>query len=193
MLDKTLPYYNILMHRQAGTPVPGVSLPDGFSFVKYSAGDELAWAEIEASVGEFSSVQEACSYFGKHYLPFSGELDRRTIFIETESGEKVETFTMWWEYTEDLRVPSVHWVAVKPEFQGLGLGKAIVFAGMERSLAIEGDRDFYLHTQTWSYQAIGIYLKAGFQFMEAGSFGGYENDFSKALPILRGKIRDITC
>jgi len=174
----------------AGTEQPPPILPGGFSIVGYSPGEEYAWAEIEASVGEFSTPQEALCYFQKEYLSYPGEPQRRTIFL-VKDGVKAATFTTWWNYTGMLRVPSMHWVAVRPEYQGLGLGKAVVFAGMERSLAIEGDRDFYLHTQTWSYKAIGIYLKAGFRFLETGCFGGYKNDWELALPILREKLSEL--
>ncbi|GIN88828.1 hypothetical protein J6TS2_52140 [Heyndrickxia sporothermodurans] len=43
---------------------------------------------------------------------------------------------------------------------------------------LEGDKDIFLHTQTWSYKAIGIYLKAGFNILEDGSFAKYKNDIN---------------
>lgn len=189
MLDKLIPYYNVIMHRKSGTSVPEVILPEGYSFVNFSAGDECHWAEIEASVGEFTCKQEAESYFKSEYLPYLKELERRLIFVQTEKGEKIATYTIWWVYSGELRVPSVHWVAVKSEYQGLGLGKAVVFKGIEKALSIEGDRDIYLHTQTCSYKAIGIYMRAGFRILEKGTFGGYENDYEKAMPVLMDKMK----
>jgi hypothetical protein len=50
---------------------------------------------------------------------------------------------------------------------------------------LEGDKDIFLHTQTWSYKAIGLYLKASFEILESESFGHYKNDYEKAMPILR--------
>lgn len=188
MLDKSIPYYNIIMRRKSGTSVPEVILPEGFSFVNFTAGDEDQWAEIEASVLEFDTVEEAKDYFKAEYLPYFKEIQRRLLFIQTEKGEKVATFTIWWNYIGELRIPSVHWVAVKPEYQGLGLGKAIVFKGIEKALSIEGDRDIYLHTQTWSYRAIGIYMKAGFEIQKTGAFDGVGNDYEKAMPILMQKM-----
>lgn len=178
------------MYRRSGTPIHEAILPEGYSFVNFSAGDECHWAEIEASVCEFATKEEAESYFKSEYLPYLKELERRSIFVQTKKGEKIATFTIWWNYSGELRVPSVHWVAVKPEYQGLGLGKAVVFKGIEKALSIEGDRDIFLHTQTWSYRAIGIYLKAGFEILERGTFGGYRNDYEKAMPILMEKITE---
>lgn len=70
----------------------------------------------------------------------------------------------------------VHWVAVKSEYQRLGLGKAIIAYGMKQFVEIEGDVDIYLHTQTWSYKAVGIYMKAGFEFSREVGLGGFKNN-----------------
>ncbi|AEJ38662.1 hypothetical protein TPY_0461 [Sulfobacillus acidophilus TPY] len=36
-----------------------------------------------------------------------------------------------------------------------------------------------------SHQAIAIYLKAGFEFVRQGSFGGYPNNYEQAMLILK--------
>ncbi|MBH1942579.1 GNAT family N-acetyltransferase [Mobilitalea sibirica] len=191
MLDKTLPYYNIIMKRTSGTIVPSARLPEGYTFKLYSDGDETHWADIMVSVGEFDSYKEALEYFQKEYLPHKDELKRRSLFIETDDGKKIGTLTNWWNYTQSRRDPSVHWVGVKPEYQGLGLGKAIVYEGMRRMIDLEGDRDYYLHTQTWSYKAITIYIKAGYNFVENETFGTYANDYDKALETIKDKLVNI--
>jgi hypothetical protein len=63
MLDKSVPYYDVLMKREKGATLPLVALAEGFRFVFYKAGDENEWAEIEASVGEFSRAVDALVYF----------------------------------------------------------------------------------------------------------------------------------
>lgn len=188
MLDKSLPYFNIIMKRCRGAVIPDVILPEGYSFSLYSEGDEKSWAEIMASVGEFDNYEEALDYFKNDYLPYQDELKRRLLFIETPDGEKVGTLTNWWNFTNGRRDPSVHWVGVKKEFQGLGLGKAIVFEGMSRMIELEGDRDYFLHTQTWSYKAITIYIKAGYDFVKDETFSNYTNDYEKAIDTIKGKI-----
>ena len=79
MLDKTLPYYNIIMKRQEGTKTPNPILPKGFSFNLYTEGDEIYWAKIETLVGEFDSIEEALDYFGK-VIVFEGM--KRMIGLE---------------------------------------------------------------------------------------------------------------
>jgi ribosomal protein S18 acetylase RimI-like enzyme len=188
MLDKSIPYYNIVMQRKPGRLIPKFVLPEGFTFVPFTDGSEADWARIEASVGEFDSTSEALAYFNNKYLSYPGEVERRTTFIQTSDFKKVATVTSWWNYTGERRDPTLEWIAVMPEYQGIGLGKAVTFAGLERMLLIEGDRDIFLHTQTWSYKAIGIYLQAGFEFMRDNSFGEYANDYDKALPYIEDRI-----
>ncbi len=177
------------MVREKEIKIPKVVLPDGYSFSFYTQGDENAWAEITSSIGEFDSFEKALDYFQKKYIPYLDELKRRLIFIKNRDCEKVATFTSWWDYNNKRRLPSLHWIAVKKEFLGLGLGKAVVFQGLRDMIQIEGDVDIYLHTQSWSYKAIGIYLQAGFCFINNGSLWGYKNEYYEALPILEEKVR----
>jgi len=173
------------MKREKGELVQEAICPQGFSFINYEPGDEIEWAKIEASVGEFDDVSEALSYFNIHYISSVEDLKKRCIFIQNDQNEKVATFTIWW----DNEVPCVNWVGVKPTYQGIGLGKAIVYKGIETSVNLLGDVSIYLHTQTWSYKAIGIYQQAGFKILEVGTFGSYQNDYEKAIEILKGYIR----
>lgn len=189
MLDKSIPFHRVIMQRKANTEIPEPNLPAGFSFVDFTAGDEKDWAEIETSVGEFERSVDALVCFQKNYLTYLPEVERRTVFVQNKDGSKVATLTNWWLYTGERRDPWIHWVAVRPEYQGLGLGKAIVFEGMRRMLRMEGDRDVFLCTQTWSYKAIGIYIKAGFQFNKDQFIGGLTNEYEMAMPILNEKLK----
>ena len=223
MLDKSLPYFRVILKRQPGAALPGSSqstatllgpsqpaatistttpqnvslwgatlpgsLPVGYSFVFYQPGDEQAWAEIETSVCEFAQVSDATAYFARDYLPLQNELQRRTLFVQTAGGEKVATFTAWWNYTGVRRYPFMHWVAVKPEYQGLGLGKAIIAEGVRLMVAIEGDVVMYIPTQTWSHKAIRLYRWAGFELeTEEPAPGGFVNQTADALPVIRELI-----
>jgi ribosomal protein S18 acetylase RimI-like enzyme len=185
LLDKTIPHFNVIMKRSAGVPLPKFALPDGYSFTWYVPGKEKQWAEIEASVGEFENTEHGLDYFRIEYLPFLDELKRRQLFVQNEDGEAIGTITSWWNLTGERRDPSVYWFAVKEEYQGTGLGKALVSECLSRLQLLEVDRNIFLHTQTWSYKAIGLYLKAGFEILSDESFAHYKNDYDTALPILK--------
>ena len=185
MLDKTVPYFNVIMKRGVREPTSEFDLPPGFSWTRFIHGNETEWASIETSVGEFASEQEALEYFQREYLPYAHELERRLLFVRAETGEAVGTITSWWNYTGERRDPSIHWLAVRNEYQGLGLGKALVSECLKRLAVLDGEKDVWLHTQTWSHKAIGLYIKAGFQLVEHESFSQYANDYEDAIPILR--------
>ena len=189
MLDKSLPYYNIIMKRKTGAPLPDSPLPEGYAYQHFQDGDEVFWSEIMVSVGEFDSYEEALAYFETEYLPWKEGLEQRLIFVVDPHGHKVGTLTNWWNETQGRRDPSVHWVGVKPAHRGLEIGKALVFKGMQEMIALEGDRDYYLHTQTWSHVAIKIYQLAGYDFVKDETFGGYQNDYALAIEALRDFIK----
>ncbi|MCD8140755.1 MAG: GNAT family N-acetyltransferase [Planctomycetaceae bacterium] len=185
MLDKSIPFKHVLMHRPAGTPVPPAPLPPGYSFRLFRAGDEKGWAILEASVLEFPDAIDALLYFQRSFMPYLSELERRVGFIVDESDAIVATATAWWAYKGERRDPWVDWVSVSPDHQGKGLGQAAFSNVLERIIRIEGDRDIYLHTQTWSHTAIRIYQKAGFYITPEPGLRGYSNeDYAGALAIL---------
>ncbi|MHB1630374.1 MAG: GNAT family N-acetyltransferase [Bacilli bacterium] len=107
------------------------------------------------------------------------------LFARTADGEAVGTITSWWNHTGERRDPSIHWLAVRNEYQGLGLGKALVSECLKHLVFLEGEKDVWLYTQTWSHKAIGLYIKTGFELVQQESFSHYANDYEHAIPILR--------
>ncbi|UUZ92768.1 GNAT family N-acetyltransferase [Paenibacillus sp. P25] len=191
MLDKSIPYYNVIMRRPSGIPIPSFELPHGYSIVSFREGQEEKWAEIEASVGEFETKEEALRYFHAEYMPFTDDLKERSLFVVNANREEAGTVTGWWNRTGMRRDPSIHWFAVKQDYQGLGLGKALVSECLKRLVQLEGNKDVFLHTQTWSYRAIGLYMKAGFRIEPSDTFAYYRNEYREAMPILRKYLKNI--
>lgn len=189
MLDKSVPYVELIMRRDQGTPIPEYLLPEGFTYSLYRPGDEKDWAKIETSVLEFDSELEAYLYYQERFLPYADELRRRCMFIENPDGVKIATATAYWEYSGVRRDPWLHWVSVMPEYQGLGLGKAIVSKVTRLMLEIEGDRNFYLHTQTWSHTAIFIYEKIGYRITDQQDLCYSNEGYREGTSILEGLRR----
>lgn len=47
-----------------------------------------------------------------------------------------------------------------------------------------GEVPVFLHTQPWSYEAVGLYLKAGFFLCRSETFGTHKNQFQEGIRIL---------
>lgn len=184
MLDKTLPYAEIWMTRPLQQNVPITPLAEGFEFRFYQKEDESAWAEIETSVGEFQTTDEALEYFQQNFAPYPEELERRMFFVETKKGEKVATCTAWRKKSREQVYPVFHWLAVKPDYQGKGLAKALTARVLQEFPTLHTDGPIHLHTQTWSHQAIALYKKMGFTFIAENLDGTPNPDYEKVMQVL---------
>lgn len=195
MLDKSLIYKDIVMclpfDRLDDLVVP--VLPEGFSFRMFVPGDEVAWAHLEVLVGEFSCFSDALEYFSGTFLAHRGLLCDRVCFIVNDMGEIVATTSAWFKVDGRERFPLIHWVAVDPSYQGLGLGRAIVLFALSRFPVVEPDGKFvFLHTHTWAWKAVCMYQKLGFRITKK-ALPNSRTDFS-CLDVLKDVIdEDIFC
>lgn len=200
MLDRSIPYYNILMkisptQRDA---VPPPKLPEGYTFSFFEQGNEEDWARIEASVLEFDSQEAAKDYFVRDYMPHRELLKERCLFVRDPQGIPVATATAWFAVSVLGYQPSLHWVGVTPSSQGLGLGKKIIQEATRLFCRTDPALDVFLHTQTWSYKAVKIYHQLGYRMlrqqqvavMSNGAAGTQiaPNEFEQALSVLEGVL-----
>lgn len=153
----------IQMIRTRSNDIPMYVLPEGYRFKMFKDGDQKYWANIETRVDEFKTEEEAHERFNREFGNKIHEMEERCLFIETEEGEVIGTTTAWYgDLKEDGQVRGrIHWVGIVPEYQGRGLSKPIMSKAME-ILAAKHD-EFYLTSQTTSWQAVNMYLNFGFE------------------------------
>ena len=163
MLDKSIPYIEFEMQRKEQQKLPERKIPEGYTFSYYQPGDEYAWQRIETSVGEFDDLTAAETYFQKNFAPYPEELTKRMGFVEDSSGKKIATCTAWWTKTG---TPQFHWLAVMPEAQRKGIASFLAVKMTNRLLDFYPEEPVFLRTQTWSHQAISLYQKIGYTFVE---------------------------
>lgn len=176
MLDKSLPYIEFIMKRSKNSvTITPKTLAKGYKLVYYQAGDENAWCEIETSVGEFDKVADAQTYFQKTFAPYPEELAHRMAFIEDDNDQKIATCTAWWGKNNE---PLLHWLAVKPEAQQKGLARFLAATITQLLTDLNPEKAIFLHTQTWSYPAIFLYEKLGYEILPG------TKDFEKGLALL---------
>ena len=178
------------MRREPGSLIPDDKIPPEYSLALYRKGDEEDWVNITLAHNEFTSVEDGLTYFRSEFKRYEDELSRRCLFLVNSQGEKIGTTTNWWAYTGVRRDPWIKWVFILPEYLGKGLGQSFFYEGLRQMIAIEGDREIYLMTQTWSYKGVNIYRKSGFDIAFEDGLGGYENmDPQKAKEILKPYYR----
>lgn len=143
--------------------VPVVPFPDGFGIRAFRPGDEGLWTDIQRDAepffGPFFAADNTLfeTQFGDD-LPGACE---RIFFIVDSRNCAVGTIGAW--YSRDFRGQDwgrIHWVAVRPAFQGRGLARAGLSYALER-LAERHERA-YLDTSAGRVGAIKLYLDAGF-------------------------------
>lgn len=162
MLDRTLPYYGVLMTKTNTGTYPRHHLPPGYSFSLYSDGMESDWAKIQSDIDHIKGYDKALEYFKDEFMHDKESLKKRCVFIKDSNGISVATTTLWYGSHFGELKQRIHWVAVDTKHQHKGLAKALMTKTMDIYNEL-GCSDFiYLTTQTWSYPAINIYLTFGF-------------------------------
>ena len=144
--------------------IPQFDLPEGYSIRKFREGDEIEWAKIETAAEEFKTVEDALKRFDKEFGSNIEEMKHRCLFIENEDGEAIGTTSAWFGDLDGTgeQKGRIHFVAIKPEYQGKKLAKPLLTAALN-TLIKENHNKVYLTTQTTSYQAINMYLNYGFE------------------------------
>lgn len=185
MLDKSIPFLNVMMRCDKPVDGPVPRLPEGYSFSSYREGDDEGWARMETDNLDFDTYEEALAWFREKYLPEKEKLCDRFIGVRDDRGKLCGAVICWEDLKDGSPVSSVHWLITDPDHQNRGLGTAMVhrLIGCFRE---KGALPIYLHTQPWSYTAIGIYSRAGFRLLKSDSFAEYKNQSAEALEVLKG-------
>ncbi|MCL2285290.1 MAG: GNAT family N-acetyltransferase [Firmicutes bacterium] len=193
MIDKTVEYKDIIMvmdgPRALATPQP--TLPLGFSFRFFNGSEDIAhWCRIEASVDEFDTIEDAHTHFQKEFGPHMSEVIKRCVFIVNDAGLPIATAMGWFSSGEITN--RLHWIAVCPEYQGLGLGKAVSQKAVTVCVNLLPGKPIWLSTQTWSHRAVLMYHKLGFNMLKTkiklSEGNSYARDYNAAISVLESVL-----
>ena len=143
---------------------PRYDLPAGYKFVFYQKGDEEHWAEIEADVAQFSSVEKGLECFNREFLTGQDlEPEERMLFVVSPDGEYVGTASLWNGLFYGEKKQRIHWVAVKDSHSGKGIAKAMLSRLMQLYCELGYSGFIYLLTGTRNWHAVTLYRKFGFR------------------------------
>ena len=157
MWDTSVEKVHLRMELDSLEQLPRHPLPERYGFRFYRPGDEIHWARIETSAGEFSRIEDGLRRFERDF-PDKQPLPERMMFL-TDGGVPFATVTAWFEPDG---AGLLHYVAIDAAHQGQGLSRALSGLGMNRLRAL-GHRSARLDTQTYSWVAIKVYHEFGFR------------------------------
>ena len=154
-------FHEVFLKWKLDCDIPQYDLPKGFSLRTYHYKDEENWFNIYRAADQYNRIYS--STFREYFGANTKELEDRQFYLCNEQGEAIGTATAW--FNDDFHGESwgrVHWVAIKPEYQGLGLAKCLLSAVLKK-LASLGHDKFYLRTYSMRDKAIQLYLGFGFE------------------------------
>lgn len=151
----------VYMVRRDLAGIPSHAIPGGYSLRWYRHGDKETWLRIHALAE--TEVPTSGEIYDAQFEGNEVELTRRQAFLVDAQGEAIGTASAWYgDETRGREWGRVHWVAIVPAHQGLGLAKPLMTAILNR-LADVGHRNAYLTTWSTKLPAINLYRSLGFE------------------------------
>jgi len=156
-MEKNVP---VNMKRPHLDDLPVFDPPDEYLLSWYATGDVETWVAVQQQAENYLTISR--HLFSSEFGDREDELGRRQCFLWTREGAPVATATGWFT-GDDPSSPAgrVHWVAVVPDHQGRGLGKAVLSIICRRMKQL-GHTSAWLGTHTRRIPAINLYLSFGF-------------------------------
>ena len=141
--------------------IPRFSCPDGHSLRWYEPEDETLWLTIWKAADQFLTIDD--KIFESEFGGARDLLQDRQFFLLDKSGRAIGTSTAWFDGDRENRTTGrIHWVAVIPEKQGLGLSKPLMSTTCDRLQKL-GYKNAVLGTSTGRLSAINLYAAFGFR------------------------------
>jgi ribosomal protein S18 acetylase RimI-like enzyme len=152
-------YYEITMCRDPLVGYPKPPLPEGFSLRLYKPGDKETWVSIQDEADTLNAITP--KLFHDSFGTDETLIAQRQLYLCDSQGTSIGTSTGWSRERNGESWGRVHWVAIRPEFQGRGLAKPLISATLSIIEQLGHDK-VYLSTATPRLPAINLYLSQGF-------------------------------
>ncbi len=145
------------------TDIPRLEFPSGMHVRSYRPGDAATWTRIHEETAFYGVLP-----VGLHEREFGTDeaaLAERQLFVVDSEGRDIATATAWFNDPEHgLPGGRLHWVAVVPDAQRMGVALALVGAVAARFEAL-GETAAYLTTDGHNARAIALYGRLGFRLV----------------------------
>ena len=144
---------------------PQGGLPNRFVLrpMRFSPAGVALWIDVQRSSETHFAIAD--DLFARQFGDAPEEIEKRCYLVTAPSGATAGTISAWFggkgKEGDSENWGRIHWVAVRPDFQGLGLGRAALIYALHR-LAALGHDQAWLSTSTARLPALKLYLDAGF-------------------------------
>ena len=144
---------------------PVIPLNPDYKIVPYKAGDIDTWISIQSQTEKFIEITKELYY--RNFGDDDEILSQRQFFlIDNKTNKAIGTTTAWFLFLDEHCTAEkwgrVHWVCILPEYQGKGLGKALVSFTLEKLKEL-GHTEIFLDTDIRRQNAVHIYKSFGFK------------------------------
>ncbi len=150
---------NVVMIRDNMKNILEIPFPDGFGIRPMRLDDASLWTDIERDAEIYFPITDDIFYneFGRDLQATQW----RGFIIINDKGVGVGTITAWYNRRfKGKDYGQIHWVAIRPSYQGKGLGKSALSFAL--NLLAQWHERCFLQTQTKRLNAIKLYLDFGF-------------------------------
>jgi GNAT superfamily N-acetyltransferase len=154
-------HHDIMMVRPTMQNLPHYPVPTPFALRWYQPGDGQHWTDIHLEADLYSDITP--ELFQREFGTDEAELGQRQAYLLNPDGLPIGTASAWYadgKWGENVGM--VHWVAMRPQWQGQGLAKPLLSAICTK-LSQFGYERTILQTSTARIPAVNLYLHFGFQ------------------------------
>ncbi len=151
--------YEVFMVRPHLRDIPQIPFPEGFGIRAMRPDEGALWTDIQRDAELYFPIGD--DLFSDQFGDELQAIQWRSFIITNQKGLGVGVVSAWFDRHfrgEDYGM--IHWIAIRPAYQGLGLGKAALSFALSQ-LSQWHERAF-LGTQTKRLNAIKLYLDFGF-------------------------------
>ena len=183
MREQEIPDLNIFMMCDKLNEKALSKIPNDFHIRNCRPEELKIWKEFpfDTETDKKQYYEYMNNYFNNVYGNNLNEFYNKCLFIcEDKTDMPVTTCFVWKAYN---KINTIHWFKTLKEYEGKGLGRAIL-SNIMISLKKE-EYPIFLHTQPSSYRAIGLYSDFGFKIVIDESIGFRKNNYKESLPILK--------
>ena len=122
-------------------------------------------------------------YYEEIYASNDELFFEKSLFVCNEKDSPVGRGFIWKYFN---KINTIQWYKVLREYEGRGIGRAILTKIM-KDLS-KNEYPVYLHTHPSSFRAIKLYSDFGFKLISDPKIGYRNNDLYECLPILEKYI-----